>query len=81
MDFYLGKKKYLSNNYKVGIYSRSPVFDLHDPYVNYRVVKMLYQKKIIEVDPNIDKILNYSNRFYITNLENVNRETAFNLIY
>ncbi len=81
VDFYLGKKKYLSNNYKVGIYSRSPVFDLHDPYVNYRVVKMLYQKKIIEVDPNIDKILNYSNRFYITNLENVNRETAFNLIY
>ncbi len=81
VDFYLGKKKYLSNKYKLGIYSRSPVFDLHDPYVNYRVVKFLYEKGIIEVDPNVEKILKYSNRYYVKILEEVNRETAFNLIY
>ena len=81
VDFYLGKKKYLSDKYKVGIYSRSPVFDLHDPFVNYRVVKFLYEKGFIEADPNIKKILKYSNRLYIKILEDVNRETAFNLIY
>lgn len=81
IDFYLGKKKYLSNKYKLGVYSRSPVFDLHDPYVNYKVVKFLYEKGIIEVDANIEKILKYSNRYYVKILEEVNKDTAFNLIY
>ncbi len=81
VDFYLGKKKYMSDKYKVGIFSRSPVFDLHDPYVNYRIVKFLYEQGFIEVDPNVKKILKYSNHSYIKILEDVNRESAFNLVY
>lgn len=84
VDMYVGKKKYISNKYKAGINSRSPVFDLHDPYVNYRIIKFFYYKNLIEVDTNVKKILNYSDRLYIKTLEEVNKENvfpAFNLIY
>ena len=81
VDFYLGKKKYISDNYKLGVNSRIPVFDLHDPFVNYRIVKFLYEKGIIEVDPNMEKILKYSNRYYVKILEQNNRKLLFNSIY
>lgn len=86
VDFYLGKKKYLSNNYKSNIYKKSPnirppVFDLHDPFVNYRLVKLLLKKKLIDVDESIKKILMLSDRHYIKKLEIANQEKVFKMIY